>query len=582
GTLIRSPLVFDDELVSWDLARSFATTGHFAVREASTSLYGPLTRLYPALIAPAFVVSGDSTRTYEVVKVINAVLMSLAAVPTFYIARRVVRRELALVASVLAVAVPSVVYTGMVMTENAAYPAFHFCSLAFVRVLERPTPTRQATALAAIVVCFLIRAQAIALIPALVCSILLLAWLEAGKDGRMETLRSAIRSFRVTWIAIVATAVALFTIQALRHSSPIEILGSYGTVKGASHPASIPRWFLYQLADLDLYAGVAPFAACAVLLPLALRGIYGRQLRIFAVTLSSLAGWLLLVVAQVSTTPWGLGRLHERNLFYVVPLFVIGFLVFLEVGTQLSRRRKLIAMAIAVALPATLPFGRLIHGALVDTLALLPWANTVIGDTYVPLAMACVAALLSLLVLVPLRARTFAIAVVALNFTIVGSIARSNAQAASRVLAGTRQNQSWIDKRVGNNARVTAVWFSSSVACARPSEWNIRAYGFWQNEFFNRSVRRTFYVGSPLDDLREDALRIAPGSHRLVLPDGALFRAHYVTVPTGVRLSGTLVAADPQTRTALYRLGARSATVQSDCASGARDRPGGDPLGARA
>jgi len=554
GTLIRSPLVFDDELVSWDLARSFAASGHFAVREASTSVYGPITRLYPALIAPAFPLTGDSTRAYGAVKAINAVLMSLAAVPTFFLARRMVRDGLAVVAAALAVAVPSFVYTGMVMTENAAYPAFLFCALAFVRALERPTTTRQAVAVVAIAVSFLIRAQSIALVPALVCSILLLVWLEAEKGGRVEAFRIAARNYRPTWIALAASSVGLVAIQMIRHASPTEILGSYGAVKGATHSASIPRWLLYQLADLDLYVGVAPFAACAVVLPSALRGRYGRQSRIFAVTSASLAAWSMLVVAQVSTTPWGLGRLHERNLFYVVPLLLIVFLLFVEESAQLPRRRKLLAAMIAAALPATLPFGELIRGALVDTLALLPWANAVVSQAYVPIVMTCVAALLASLVLMSPRLGYFAVAVIGLNFLVVGSIARSDAQAASKALAAKRVNQNWIDERVGSDARVAALWVPSSVACARPSQWNIRAYGFWQNEFFNRSVRRTFYVRRPLDDLREDALRISPRTHVLVRANGALFRARYVTVPSGVRLSGTVVGADTQTRTVLYRL----------------------------
>ena len=66
--------------------------------------------------------------------------MSLAAVPAYFLARRVAREGLALLAALLAVAIPSLAYTGTVMTENVFYPLFlarsRSCSSL---VLERPS-----------------------------------------------------------------------------------------------------------------------------------------------------------------------------------------------------------------------------------------------------------------------------------------------------------------------------------------------------------------------------------------------------------------------------------------------------------
>ncbi len=66
--------------------------------------------------------------------------MSLAAVPAFFLARRVVRDGLALLAALMTIAIPSMAYTGTVMTENAFYPLFLVVALVLVLVLERPTP----------------------------------------------------------------------------------------------------------------------------------------------------------------------------------------------------------------------------------------------------------------------------------------------------------------------------------------------------------------------------------------------------------------------------------------------------------
>ena len=65
--------------------------------------------------------------------------MSLAAIPAYLLARRVVPARLALLAAVLAVALPSMVYTATVMTENAFYPVFLLAACASCAMLERPT-----------------------------------------------------------------------------------------------------------------------------------------------------------------------------------------------------------------------------------------------------------------------------------------------------------------------------------------------------------------------------------------------------------------------------------------------------------
>ena len=54
-------------------------------------------------------------------------MISLAAVPAYFLARRVVGTWWSLAAAVLAVAIPSMVYTATLMTENAFYPVFSAC-----------------------------------------------------------------------------------------------------------------------------------------------------------------------------------------------------------------------------------------------------------------------------------------------------------------------------------------------------------------------------------------------------------------------------------------------------------------------
>src|SRR5205823_6080331 len=135
-----------DELIYSDVARSFATTGHFAVRGVGQPQYSVG---YPFLLSIAFHLR-DPVSACAAAKWLNAALMSLAGVPCFLIARRLVPNWLALVVVGLALLIPAQAYTGVLMSENAFYPVFLSAVLAFIRVLERPTVGRQAVALLAV------------------------------------------------------------------------------------------------------------------------------------------------------------------------------------------------------------------------------------------------------------------------------------------------------------------------------------------------------------------------------------------------------------------------------------------------
>ena len=96
------------------------------------------------MIAPAYLLFDSLPHAYAAVKTINAVAMSLAALPAYFLARRVLPVGLSLFAAVLAVALPSLSYAGEVMTENVFYPIF----LAVVLVLRADARAADARAAA--------------------------------------------------------------------------------------------------------------------------------------------------------------------------------------------------------------------------------------------------------------------------------------------------------------------------------------------------------------------------------------------------------------------------------------------------
>jgi 4-amino-4-deoxy-L-arabinose transferase-like glycosyltransferase len=556
GRGIQSPTVFFDELAYWELSRSFSESGHFLLRDAPTTVYGPLSRLYPILIAPAFKLSGNSPQAFAFVKAINAVLMSLAAVPTYFVARRLLSKNFALIAAILAVAVPSIVYSGMVMTESAAYPAFLLCALAMIASLEEPKARRQLAVLATIGLAFAIRAQAVVVLPAYLTAIVLLAWLETKSGTRSRDLRRNLAPYKPTWFAVAGGLAFALAFEGGRGHSPIALFGSYGVVAGGMELGSVPQWFLYHLADLDLYVGVVPLAAFCVLVAGALSAGASRRLRVFAAVAVSLLVWMMLQVAVFSSSVWGLGRLHERNLFYVVPLILIGFLAFFEIEGVRDRRLVLGAAIATSALPAMLPFAQLWKGARVDSLALVPWGNTLISAGAVPLAMTVFAALLSAFVFAPRHLMPILICVVAVNFLVLGSVANSQLRGSARLLADVRVDQTWIDDAVGPTEKVAAVWFPNRIACVPFSRdrWYKRELALWENEFFNRSLTTVYYVGAPFDSFPSGRLVVDPATGALIPVGLKAFAPRYLLVGQEVRLDAPIVARNRQTRSVLYRV----------------------------
>jgi 4-amino-4-deoxy-L-arabinose transferase-like glycosyltransferase len=284
---IRDPAawIFPDETVYAELAKALAYTGEFAIREnAGTNGLGVV---YPILIAPAFALFDTVAAAHDAVKAINAVLMSLTAIPVYLLARRLVTRGLALTAAALSLAIPSLAYTGTVMTENAFYPVTATWALLLVRALERPTLGRQALLVVGIGVAYLTRAQAATFVPVLVTAILLVALLDHGRR-----FWRGLWAFRATWLLLALGGVAVAVRQFARGDRLSDVLGAYIALKDYSYDvADVSHWLLYHLAELVIFLGVFPFAAFLIVAAVGLRPSAPREQRVFAAAAVSLVAW---------------------------------------------------------------------------------------------------------------------------------------------------------------------------------------------------------------------------------------------------------------------------------------------------
>src|SRR6266852_5244426 len=114
--------VFDDELLYSKLSQAIAAGHGLSIRGEHYFFPAPLASLVQA---PAWLLS-SMPDAYAAAKLLNAAVMSSAAFPAYWLARRVVRPSFALLTAAAAVATPAMVYHGFRMSDAFGYPMFLF------------------------------------------------------------------------------------------------------------------------------------------------------------------------------------------------------------------------------------------------------------------------------------------------------------------------------------------------------------------------------------------------------------------------------------------------------------------------
>jgi hypothetical protein len=469
------PWIMIDEIVYSELAKSFASTGHFAVREAPTTGYG---FVYPVLISPAYALFREIPMVYTAIKAIDSLLMSLAAVPAYLLARRVVSQRGALLVALLAVAVPSTFYAGTVMTENAFYPIFLVAVLALCLALERRTAGSVVFFLVALGVAYETRAQAIALLAAAVT-----APLVVGALARRPRL---VLEHRLLYAVVAALAALAVLAEVARGRSVRSLLGAYAAATDSTYTVgSVAKWLLWHLGELDFYVGFVPLLAVVLLCA---RGpaLAAADRVVVAVTVSTVA-WLALEVAAFASQPSVL-RIEERNLFYVAPLLFTCLVLWFERGLPRPRAATLAGAVAVVVLAAAVPYERFLDTpATSDTfgvLALWSWAEwTGVHASDIRWAVAALALVLVVAAVFVRGPHVLVLpaAILALYVAAMQPIdSRTQRASIGAVFQGiTRPDRDWITAAVDSTDPdlVSVVW------TAQTDRLTVN-----ENEFFNRAV----------------------------------------------------------------------------------------------
>jgi hypothetical protein len=456
------------------------------------------------------------------------------------------------VAALFALAIPSLAYTNTLLSENAFYPAAMAAAAALYLLLEQPTAVRQLAFFGFTVVSFLARAQGVILLAALVIAIAVVSLANAWEGRRLTGsafLRDVLR-FRISLAILVIGVIAVVVYETARGRPLSSILGTNAGVTSMHHPL-LPtlRWILEHFGELDLYVGVIPFVAMVVIVGMGLRPAEpSAALRAFA------ASALALVVVFVATAgAYAVDiqgqRIEERYMFEIAPLFFIALMAWIERGLPRPPALTGIAVTLGAALAGAVPYDRLITSDVVhDAFALVPLLSLELRGTVTPqnvgfaVSMAAIAAAI-LAVCVRPRVAWILPAVVLLYYGVIElRPIQRRIEAASRdaIGAGITVHRSWVDNRVGANANVALL-----------VNGGLTALPYWENQFFNRSVRTVYTLAGPFDGLpRTDLAPTASG----VLHDAAghPVRHRYILSNYQVVPEGRPVAEDRGTGMTLY------------------------------
>jgi hypothetical protein len=319
-----TPTVFNDELLYAKLSQAIAAGHGLEIRGEHFYFPAPLA---PLVQAPAWLL-GSMTDAYAAAKLLNAIVMSFAVFPAYWIARRVVRHSYALLTAVAAVASPALVYHAYLMSEALAYPVFLLAVAVLARAVARPS---RWTAVAVPLTCAAAVATRVQFL------VLPLAYLVAVAVCARGSYRRHV---------LPAGATALFV------AVVVGVPGALGQYGEATHlgyaPGEIAHWTLTN-------AYLLPFSVGIAIVPGALFGLgymLGRPRTAFERPIAALALTTgVLFVGQAALIGAGeASRPLERYLFYVTPLLFLAFFAYAERGGPRRLAYAGTACASAVAL----------------------------------------------------------------------------------------------------------------------------------------------------------------------------------------------------------------------------------------
>jgi Dolichyl-phosphate-mannose-protein mannosyltransferase len=366
-----TPLYFADEYIYSTLAYELATTGRPTIRGDAANFPA---LLEPILTAP-FWLAGDPELALRLTQGLNAVAMSVAAIPVYLLARELgLGKGFGLAAAAVALVSPDLFYVAFILGEPIAYPLVMWSVLFGVRALHRPTARDQVLFVVLAGLASFARVQFV---------VLPVAYIGAALVARIP-----LRKLKLSFALLAVPAAGLV----------VAGLGYYSGVAGFDvDPAGLAHW-------LTTDAMLLAYAAGWLIVPGALVGLAlarERVERAFAAFTVILGAGLFVEAALYATNasvgPGG--RFQERYLFTLAPLLVLAFGLSLRHGGRARGAIALIAVAL-IAVSARVPLSGYtdVHGRQDSPFLIgVHRFDELLGNANASLTVAAVVALLALL-----------------------------------------------------------------------------------------------------------------------------------------------------------------------------------------
>jgi hypothetical protein len=489
--------IMTDELLYERLALSIAHS-YSPLPHIHGELIGNVNQLYPLLLAPVFHGTLIPPALHHA-HVLNAFVMSSASIPAFLLARKATGSNvLSYLVAALTVCVPWIVLSSFLMTEVAAYPAFLWAMLALQRAVAAPRLRADVLLVVALGVATLARTQFAVLLVVVPIALFVHQLVFTRADSLWRRVRAAARTIVLEHqlLAALYAALALVGIALAAAGRLSSALGTYSvTAEGNLVPSGMGRSLLEHLAPIGLGLGILPFVLGVAWLLTAVVGSRVKEEHAFAAVALVTIPVLLFEVTSYDLR-FGQGRMHDRYLFYVVPLILIAFAAAVR-----ERRWSWWAvvcsagvLAMAFSFFSVIGYDKLNVDSPVAALndRLLSLGGSEHGAQAL-LGLLVIAVTLLLMLLVTFGRKR---AVTVLLVLAVIGIPAQTALAFTRLLTvdGTSGRPitvdqgvvfDWIDRELGPGAKVTMVPYP-----VFPGDYWENVADWWNTEFWNASVRR--------------------------------------------------------------------------------------------
>jgi hypothetical protein len=522
------PKVFPDEFIYTELAKNIAQHGAPLLRGHLEIGYSVL---YPVFLSPAYRFASDGAAAFAAVKAMNAVVMALTAVPAYALARRVLPQGWSLGVAALVVLEPWMAYASLATTEALFLPAFAAFALALALMLERPTVRRQLLVLFGLAALVAIRPQGLVFAGSIAAAVVLKGLLAGSGHEVVREHAVVFGGFAMALLAVLIALAAGASLPAGKEAGPL--------LSVAYNPLGLAKWTLWNLAIYELGLGVVALAA----FPLALRGLLRRSAsereRSLGISALTLVAGLLASVAALSSSQYGLGILHERNLFYATPLVLVCLAHWLASGLQRPKRLALVSTAVAVILLAILPshIVRITNNVDGPTAAWFTelehetgWAMK--GATLGIAAVGTATLLLARRPLGPILALVLAFVALTAPLDYSGALTQEQDHALA-----------WVDHALPDGAAATLVHLGFSrpdQPCSKDADADQRTLVVW-TEFFNARVNRVVHMSEEVpDQVTSPKVTVAPGG--IVHENGRPFVPRYAVLDSRQPVVGQRLA----------------------------------------